>query len=79
MVVGASKEDTETELSFPAESNVNSTSTTATTTDDDEEEDDEFEEDPDPQDLEYVSQIKSVRLVYPKFPKCMDYLVDEIK
>lgn len=71
MVVGASKEDSGTELSFPAESNINSTSTTATTTDDEEEDDDEFEEDPDPQDLEYVSQIKRVRLVCSKFPKPM--------
>lgn len=76
MVVGASKEDTETELSFPAESNVNSTSTTATTTDDDEEEDDEFEEDPDPQDLEYVSQIKRVLEL---LKKNRDMLFSEVK
>lgn len=74
VVVGASKEDTETELNFPGELNTNSTSATATTTDEDD--DDDFEEDPDPQDLEYISQIKRVLEL---LKKNRDMMFSEVK
>lgn len=73
VVVGANKEDIETELGVAAESNTNSASAIATTSDDD---DDDFEEDPDPQDLEYVSQIKRVLEL---LKKNRDMLFSEVK
>lgn len=74
VVVVASKEDIETELGVAAESNTNSTSSIATTSDDGD--DDDFEEDPDPQDLEYVSQIKRVLEL---LKKNRDMLFSEVK
>ncbi|KAI3781483.1 hypothetical protein L2E82_11498 [Cichorium intybus] len=77
VVVGASKEDTGTEFSVAAEPDTSSTSTTATTSnDDDDEDDDDFEGDPDPQDLEYVSQIKRVLEL---LKKNRDMLFSEVK
>ncbi|KAD4586519.1 hypothetical protein E3N88_24120 [Mikania micrantha] len=65
VIVGASNEDTQTELSV-AESN--------TTIDEDEDEDED--EDPDPQDLEYVSEIKRVLEL---LKKNRDMLFSEVK
>ncbi|KAK1432584.1 hypothetical protein QVD17_09481 [Tagetes erecta] len=66
VIVGASGEDTQTELSVAAESN----------TVIDEDDDDDFDEDPDPQDLEYVSQIKRVLEL---LKKNRDMLFSEVK
>ncbi|XP_076950711.1 ycf3-interacting protein 1, chloroplastic-like [Bidens hawaiensis] len=67
VIVAASSEDIRTESSVAAES---------TTKIDDEDEDDEEYEDPDPQDLEYVSQIKRVLEL---LKKNRDMLFSEVK
>ncbi|KAJ9557368.1 hypothetical protein OSB04_011982 [Centaurea solstitialis] len=78
VVVGANKEDIETQLGVGAESISDSGSAIATTNndDDEEEDDDDFEGDPDPQDLEYVSQIKRVLEL---LKKNRDMLFSEVK
>ncbi|KAK9067441.1 hypothetical protein SSX86_014770 [Deinandra increscens subsp. villosa] len=72
VIVAVGNEDTRTELSVAEESN-----TTIDEEDEEkDEEDDEFVEDPDPQDLEYVSEIKRVLEL---LKKNRDMLFSEVK
>ncbi|XP_071711948.1 ycf3-interacting protein 1, chloroplastic [Rutidosis leptorrhynchoides] len=74
VVVSASNEDTKTELSVAADPNT--IIQEKEEEDDDDDVDDEFEDDPDPQDLEYVSQIKKVLEL---LKKNRDMLFSEVK